>query len=90
MVATPTTTAPIELMAAQADSDTFTLPTGARIFQRGTVASAIYGVRRGIVELQGNEGDKTCYRPGELFSFRDIVWHQGLHHSGTPSPKGSM
>ena len=51
------------------------------VFQRGTLASAIYGVRRGIVELQGNEGDKTCYRPGELFSFRDIVWHQGLHHS---------
>ena len=74
-------TAPIELMAAQADCDTFTLPTGARVFQRGTLASAIYGVRRGIVELQGNEGDKTCYRPGELFSFRDIVWHQGLHHS---------
>lgn len=81
MVATPTTTAPIELMAAQVDCDTFTLPTGARVFQRGTLASAIYGVRRGIIELQGAEGDKTCYRPGELFSFRDIVWHQGLHHS---------
>ena len=81
MVATPTMRAPIDLMAAQADCDTFTLPTGARVFQRGTLASAIYGVRRGIVELQGDQGDKTCYRPGELFSFRDIVWHRGLHHS---------
>lgn len=81
MVATPTMTAPIELMAAQADCETFTLPTGARVFQRGALASAIYGVRRGIVELQGDQGEKTCYRPGELFSFRDIVWHQGMHHS---------
>lgn len=81
MVATPTTTAPIDLMAAQADCETFTLPTGARVFQRGALASAIYGVRRGIVELQGEQGEKTCYRPGELFSFRDIVWHQGVHHS---------
>lgn len=81
MVATPTMTAPIDLMAAQADCETFTLPTGARVFQRGTLASAIYGVRRGIVELQGDQGEKTCYRPGELFSFRDIVWHQGQHHS---------
>ena len=80
MVATPTMTAPIELMAAQADCESFTLPTGARVFQRGALASAIYGVRRGIVELQGEQGEKTCYRPGELFSFRDIVWHQGLHH----------
>jgi len=68
-------------MAVQADCETFTLPTGARIFHRGTKASAIYGVRRGIVELQGAQGEKTCYRPGELFSFRDIVWHQGLHQS---------
>ncbi len=81
MVATPTMTAPIELMAAQADCETFTLPTGARVFQRGALASAIYGVRRGIVELQGDQDVKTCYRPGELFSFRDIVWHQGMHHS---------
>ena len=81
MVATPTTTPPIELMAVQADCETFTLPTGARVFQRGSQASAIYGVRRGIVELQGEQGERTCYRPGELFSFRDIVWHQGLHHS---------
>ncbi|MFM7313938.1 MAG: cyclic nucleotide-binding domain-containing protein, partial [Cyanobium sp.] len=68
-------------MAAQPDCETFTLPTGARVFQRGTAANAIYGVRRGIVELQGEQEGKTCYRPGELFSFRDIVWHQGQHHS---------
>ncbi len=81
MVATPALTAPIDLMAAQADCESFTLPTGARVFQRDTAANAIYAVRRGIVELQGDQGEKTCYRPGELFSYRDIVWHQGRHRS---------
>lgn len=81
MVATPALTAPIDLMAAQADCEAFTLPTGARVFQRDTAAKAIYAVRRGIVELQGDQGEKTCYRPGELFSYRDIVWHQGRHRS---------
>ncbi|MFM7087272.1 MAG: Crp/Fnr family transcriptional regulator [Cyanobium sp.] len=81
MVATPALTAPIELMAAQADCETFTLPTGATVFRRGSRADAIYAVKRGIVELQAEEGDRTCYRPGELFSYRDIVWHQGMHRS---------
>jgi len=81
LVATPSLASPIELMAAQADSETFTLPTGARVFRCGMPADAIYGVRRGIIELQGEQGEKICYRPGELFSYRDIVWHQGQHRS---------
>jgi CRP/FNR family transcriptional regulator, cyclic AMP receptor protein len=81
LVATPATKAPIDLMADQVDSETFTLPTGALVFSRGSTANAIYAVRRGIIELQGLKGEKTCYRPGELFSYRDIVWRQGLHRS---------
>jgi CRP-like cAMP-binding protein len=68
-------------MAAQTDSESFTLPTGAKVFKRGSAADAIYGVRRGIIELQDEQGEKICYRPGELFSYRDIVWHQGQHRS---------
>ncbi len=79
MVASPTTTTPIELMAAQVECEIITLPTGAPIFQRGTSASSIYGVRRGLVELLGEQGEKTCYRPGELFHYLDIVWHEGQH-----------
>ena len=81
MVATPSLASPIELMAAQTDSESFTLPTGAKVFKRGSAADAIYGVRRGIIELQDEQGEKICYRPGELFSYRDIVWHQGQHRS---------
>ena len=82
MVASPTSiTTPIELMAAQVDCEVITLPTGARVFHRGTRANAIYAVRRGMVELVGEQGEKTCYRPGELFLYLDIVWREGLHRS---------
>ena len=42
-------------------------------------ANAIYAVRRGIVELVGEQGEKTCYRPGELFSYQDITWRELSH-----------
>lgn len=72
---------PIELLTAQVDCETFTLPTGSHVFSSGSPASAIYGVRRGIVELEGADSARICYRPGELFSFQDIVWRQGQHRS---------
>ncbi len=78
--ANPSTTA-IELLLAQVDCETFTLPTGAHVFSRGTSASAIYGLKRGIVELESPDAARICYRPGELFSFQDIVWRQGQHRS---------
>jgi CRP/FNR family cyclic AMP-dependent transcriptional regulator len=82
LVASPASiTTPIELMAAQVDCEVITLPTGARVFQRGARANAIYAVRRGMVELVGEQGEKTCYRPGELFLYLDIVWREGLHRS---------
>jgi CRP-like cAMP-binding protein len=81
LVATSAATAPIDLMADQVDSETFTLPTGALVFGRGSTANAIYAVLRGILELQGPTGEKTCYRRGELFSYRDIVWREGVHRS---------
>ena len=74
-------TTPIELMAAHVDCEVITLPTGSRVFSRGTSANAIYAVRRGMVELIGEQGEKTCYRPGELFLYIDIVWREGLHRS---------
>ena len=81
MVVSPPPTTPIELVAAQVECEIITLPTGAQVFQRGASANAIYGVRRGIVELSGEQGEKTCYRPGELFRYLDIVWREGLHRS---------
>ncbi|MFM9104401.1 MAG: hypothetical protein ACKOPS_25060, partial [Cyanobium sp.] len=75
------TATPIELLTAQVDCETFTLPTGSHVFNSGTPAAAIYGLRRGIVELEGPDSARICYRPGELFSFQDIVWRQGLHRS---------
>lgn len=81
MVATPTSTTPLELLAAQVDCELFSLPTGSHVFSRGASATAIYGVKRGIVELEAPSAERICYRPGELFSYQDIVWRQGEHRS---------
>lgn len=81
MVASPTINTPIELMAAQVDCEVLTLPTGAKVFVRGSRADSIYGVRRGIIEVIGEAGEKLCYRPGELFSYQDIVWRDGIYRN---------
>mgnify|MGYP006278941263 CR=1 FL=1 len=81
MITTLATTAPIDLMAAHGDCEIFSLPTGAQLFNRGAAATAIYGLRRGLVELVAEGGERTAYRPGELFCYQDIVWHEGVHRS---------
>ena len=74
-------TPPIELMAAQVDCEVLTLPTGAKLFSRGAPADSIYAVRRGIVEVVGEGGEKLCYRPGEFLSYQDIVWFVGTYRN---------
>ncbi|MDA0718257.1 MAG: Crp/Fnr family transcriptional regulator [Cyanobacteria bacterium] len=81
MVASATTTTPLELMAAQVDCEVLTLPTGAKVFSRGDQADSIFCVRRGIVEVIGETGEKLCYRPGELFSYQDILWRDGTYRN---------
>ena len=81
MVATPAVTTPIELLAAQVDCEVITLPTGAPVFRAGQPADAIYGVRRGIVEVIGEKGERLCYRSGELFSYEEIVWRDGVYRN---------
>ena len=78
---TSTIATPIELMSSQVDSETLSFPTGAAIFSSGQTANAIYGVRRGIVEVIDANGDKLCCRPGELFSYQDIVWKDGVYRN---------
>ncbi|WP_254935400.1 MULTISPECIES: cyclic nucleotide-binding domain-containing protein [unclassified Cyanobium] len=74
-------TTPLELMAAQVDCEVLTLPTGSKVFSRGSRADSIYGVRRGIIEVIGESGEKLCYRPGELFSYQDILWRDGIYRN---------
>ena len=81
MVASATITTPLELMAAQVDCEVLTLPTGTKVFSRGSRADSIYGVRRGIIEVIGESGEKLCYRPGELFSYQDILWRDGIYRN---------
>jgi CRP/FNR family transcriptional regulator, cyclic AMP receptor protein len=81
MVASATITTPLELMAAQVDCEVLTLPTGAKVFSRGSRADSIYGVRRGIIEVISESGEKLCYRPGELFSYQDILWRDGIYRN---------
>ena len=73
------TLSPVDLIAAQVDSETLVLPTGSCIFSRGSDVDAIYAVRRGSVELHSDTGEKICYRSGELFSFQDIAWREVAH-----------
>jgi CRP/FNR family cyclic AMP-dependent transcriptional regulator len=72
---------PAELLGAQIDCEILTFPTGAHVFSPGEPANVIYAVRRGIVEVISPKGDKLCYRPGELFSYQDIVWGEGRYHN---------
>jgi CRP/FNR family cyclic AMP-dependent transcriptional regulator len=81
LISTPPTLNPIDLLASHVECEHITLPTGSPVFTRGSAATAIYAVKRGIVELVGKNGEKICYRPGELFSFQDIVWRQSPHES---------
>ena len=81
MVASVTITTSLELLAAQVDCEVLTLPTGSKVFSRGSRADSIYGVRRGIIEVIGESGEKLCYRPGELFSYQDILWRDGIYRN---------
>jgi CRP-like cAMP-binding protein len=81
MVASVTIRTSLELMAAQVDCEVLTLPTGSKVFSRGSRADSIYGVRRGIIEVIGESGEKLCYRPGELFSYQDILWRDGIYRN---------
>jgi CRP-like cAMP-binding protein len=80
-MATITVATPIELMDNQVDSETLAFATGSSVFRRGERADAIYAVRRGIVEVINPAGDKLCFRPGELFSYEEIVWKDGVYRS---------
>ena len=71
----------IELMAVQLECEVFSLPTAARVYGRGTPADSIYGVRQGLVEVIGEAGERVSYRPGELFSYQDILWPDGRHRT---------
>ncbi len=81
MVASVTITTSLELLAAQVDCEVLTMPTGSKVFSRGSRADSIYGVRRGIIEVIGESGEKLCYRPGELFSYQDILWRDGIYRN---------
>ena len=81
MVASVAIKTPLDLMAAQVDCEVLTLPTGSKVFSRGSRADSIYGVRRGIIEVTGESGEKLCYRPGELFSYQDILWRDGIYRN---------
>ncbi len=81
MVASVAITTPLELMAVQVDCEVLTLPTGSKVFSRGSRADSIYGVRRGIIEVISESGEKLCYRPGELFSYQDILGRDGIYRN---------
>lgn len=72
---------PLELMAAHRHSEQLTFPTGARLFQRGQHADAIYGIRRGLVDVIDENGTAVLSRQGELISYQDILWRDGRYRT---------
>ena len=72
---------PVDLIAAQVDCERLAYPTGAAIFTSGERAAAIYGVLQGLVELIDRDGNRMCFRPGEVFSYQDIAWREGRYRN---------
>lgn len=72
---------PLELMAAHRHSELLTFPTGARLFRQGHQADAIYGIRRGLVDVIDASGTAVLFRQGELISYQDILWRDGHHRT---------
>jgi len=72
---------PVDLIAAQVDCERLAYPTGAEIFTSGERAAAIYGVLQGLVELIDRDGNRMCFRPGEVFSYQDIAWREGCYRN---------
>lgn len=72
---------PLELMAAHRHSELLTFPTGARLFRLSHHADAIYGIRRGLVDVIDESGTAVLFRQGELISYQDILWRDGHHRT---------
>ncbi len=72
---------PLELMAAHHHSEQLTFPTGARLFQRGHHADAIYAICRGLVDVIDESGTVVLSRQGELISYQDILWRDGRYRT---------
>lgn len=81
MSATLSLASPVDLIGAQVDCERLAYPTGAEIFSSGQQAAAIFGVRKGLVELIDDSGNRLCYRPGEVFSYQDIAWREGRYRN---------
>jgi len=79
--ATLSLASPVDLIAAQVDCERLAYPTGAEIFSSGQPAASIFGVRKGLVELIDDSGNRLCYRPGEVFSYQDIAWREGCYRN---------
>ena len=72
---------PVDLISAQVECERLAYPTGAEIFASGERAAAIFGVLQGLVELIDRNGNRLCYRPGEVFSYQDIAWREGRYRN---------
>lgn len=81
MTTTLSLASPVDLIAAQVDCELLAYPTGAEIFSSGQQAASIFGVRKGLVELVDDSGNRLCYRPGEVFSYQDIAWREGRYRN---------
>jgi len=71
---------PLTLLGSHPKCTPLSLAEGSRLFESGTPATAVYALKKGMIELVKRNGDKACYHPGEVFCLQDVVWHLG-HHS---------
>ena len=69
----------VQLIAEHRNHDELILPTGSLLFSRGTFASSIYAIERGLVELTSGGRDRLRYGDGEGFFFEDLLAERQRH-----------
>ena len=69
----------VQLIAEHRNHDELILPTGSLLFSRGTLASSIYAIERGLVELTSGGRDRLRYGDGEVFVFEDLLAERQRH-----------
>jgi len=69
----------VQLIAEHRNHDELILPTGSLLCSRGTLASSIYAMERGLVGLTSGRRDRFRYGDGEVFFFEDLLAERQRH-----------
>ena len=69
----------VQLIAEHRNHEELILPTGSLLFRRGSFATSIFAIERGLVELTSGGRDRLRYGDGEMFFFEDLLGGRKRH-----------